>query len=159
MKSFLKPFILILILASCKEDQTEPEFIDSNKIEINEIVHDELTQEQLNNIKKIHSTFQEVDKISLEQTIEDFKRDLHPDNEIKIWLQMAEAYQSYLDYKNGDIDLNTKTEVYKLILSRSMMSDEQAIQNSDLKLLSKKDALKVLSFYKAKPDPIDVIEK
>lgn len=72
---------------------------------------------------------------------------------------MASAYQNYLDYKNGEVDLNTKTEVYRLILSRSMMSDEQAIQNSELKILSKKDAKEVLSFYKAKPDPIDVIEK
>jgi hypothetical protein len=48
----------------------------------------------------------------LEETITDFKRDLNPDNEIKIWLTMAEAYQNYLDSKKEKIDLNTKIEVY-----------------------------------------------
>lgn len=162
MKEFLYLLITILFLSSCNSEsdkQKETQLIDPNEIRINEVVHETLTSDQLAKIKKIHSTFQEVDKISLEETITDFKRDLNPDNEIKIWLTMAEAYQNYLDSKKGKIDLNTKIEVYGLILSRSMMPDEEAIKNSNLKILSKKEAEKVLSFYKAEPDPIDVVEK
>lgn len=162
MNNCIRLLIATLILSSCSsnsEEQKESQFIDPNKIELNEIVHNNLTTEQLDQIKKIHATFEEVDSISLKQTIEDFKRDLHPDNEIQIWLTMADAYQNYLNSKNSEVDLQTKTEVYKLILSRSMMSNEEAIQNSDLKILSENEAKKVLSFYKKKPDPLDIIEK
>jgi hypothetical protein len=115
MKEFLYLLITIPFLSSCNsksDKQKETQFIDPNEIRINEVVHDTLTSDQLAKIKKIHSTFQEVDKISLEETITDFKRDLNPDNEIKIWLTMAEAYQNYLDSKKEKIDLNTKIEVY-----------------------------------------------
>lgn len=160
MKNFLKLLVAVLFLSSCNSrSEQETQLIDPNEIQLNDIVHDTLTTEQITKIKKIHSIFQEVDKISLEQTIEDFKRDLHPDNEIKIWLIMADAYQNYLNSKNKEVDLNTKKEVYKLILSRSMMPNEEAIKNSDLKILSKNEAEKVLSFYTAKPDPIDVVKK
>jgi hypothetical protein len=39
------------------------------------------------------------------------------------------------------------------------MSNKEVIKNSNLKILSKKEAEKVLSFYKAEPDPIDVVGK
>lgn len=162
MKRILGLVIVTLILSSCNsnsEEQNEIQTINPNEIRQSEIVHDELTKEQLVKINKIHSTFQEVDKTSLEQTITDFKRDLNPDDEIKVWLNMADAYQNYLNSIDGKIDLNTKKEVYSLILSRSMMPNEEAIKNSNLKILSKNEAEKVLSFYKAEPDPIDVIQK
>ena len=161
MNQFLKLLLATLLITSCNssnEDQQEIQKLDPNEIRMNEIVHDELTDEQLAQIKKIHSTFQEVDKTSLEQTITDFKRDLNPDNEIAIWLNMAKAYQNYLNSVNNTIDLNTKIEVYRLILSRSMMSDDEAIKNSNLTLLTKAEAEKVLKFYTAKPDPIDVVK-
>jgi len=161
MNQFLKLLLATLLITSCNssnEDQQEIQKLDPNEIRMNEIVHDELTDEQLTKIKKIHSTFQEVDKTSLEQTITDFKRDLNPDNEIAIWLNMAEVYQNYLNSVNNTIDLNTKIEVYQLILSRSMMPDDEAIKNSNLTLLTKAEAEKVLEFYKAKPDPIDVVK-
>jgi hypothetical protein len=161
MNPFLKLILATLLITSCNsstEDQQEVQKLDPNEIRMNEIVHDELTDEQLAQIKKIHSTFQELDNSSLEQTITDFKRDVNPDNEIAIWLTMAEAYQNYLKSVNDTIDLNTKIEVYRLILSRSMMPDDEAIKNSTLTLLTKAEAKKVLKFYKAKPDPIDVVK-
>ena len=162
MKEILKLIIATLILSSCNsnsEEQNEIQTINPYEIKQSEIVHNELTTEQINKIKKIHSTFQEVDNISLEQTITDFKRDLNPDNEIKVWLNMADAYENFLNSIDGKMDLNTKNEVYGLILSRSMMPNEEAIKNSNLKILSKNEAEKVLSFYKEEPDPIDVIQK
>lgn len=71
---------------------------------------------------------------------------------------MADAYEKYLNSKNGKIDLATKKEVYKLILSRSMMANKEAIANSGLVILTEKDAKEVLSYYSAEPDPIDVVK-
>ncbi|WNM18188.1 hypothetical protein [Flavobacterium capsici] len=156
MRLFLVLLIPIVFFSSCKK-QPETKIIDPNEISIHEIVHDTLTAKQIEDITKIHSTFAEVDTTSLENTLNDFKRDLNPDDEIQIWLQMANAYQSYMKGKNKTLE--QKKEVYKLILSRSMMSSEEVIQNLDLKILSKKEAEEVLSFYTDNPMPIRVIEE
>jgi hypothetical protein len=153
MKNYVY-FLFLFILISCNKREEQIQKVDPDTIKINEVVHDSLTSEQIEKIKTIHSAFAEVDKNSLEQTITDFKRDLDPDSEIEIWLQMANAYQNYLS-KNKK-NLNEKKEVFKLILSRSMMNPEDAIENSNLKLLSKKDAEEVLSFYTYVPKPLNV---
>ncbi|MFN3852616.1 MAG: hypothetical protein ACK4NY_24525 [Spirosomataceae bacterium] len=132
--------------------------MNPNDIQVNEVVHDSLTTAQIDKIKTIQSTFVEVYPVSLEETITNFKRDQNPDNEIDIWLQMADAYKKYLSTKQGKLDLNTKKEVYMLILSRSMMSDEEAITNTKLTILTVKEAKEVLSYYTAAPDLIDVVK-
>ncbi|RYE38293.1 MAG: hypothetical protein EOP48_27330, partial [Sphingobacteriales bacterium] len=98
---------------------------------------------QINKITKIHSTFAEVDTSSLENVITDFKRDLNPDSEIDIWLQMADAYESNIKGKNRTLE--QKKEIYKLILSRSMMSSEEVLKNLELKEISQPEAKEVLS--------------
>jgi hypothetical protein len=162
MKNILLILSTALIFSSCNSSKDEKQNIqtmDPNDIQISEVVHDTLTTDQIDKIKKIQSTFEEVYPVSLEQTITDFKRDQNPDSEIAIWLQMADAYEKYLNSKQGKLDLNTKKEVYKLILSRSMMSAEEAIPNSKLTILTDKEAKEVLSYYTATPDPIDVVKK
>lgn len=133
--------------------------MNPNDIHVNEIVHDSLTTEQVQKVKRIQSTFAEVYPVSLDETITNFKRDQNPDSEIDIWLQMADAYQKYLSSKQSKLDLGTKKEVYKLILSRSMMPDDEAIANSKLTILTERDAREVLSYYTLKADPIDAVKK
>lgn len=145
--------LFLFLLISCNDKTGKVEKINPENIKTNEVVSD-LTSEQIKKIKQIHKTFEEVDNSTLEQTITDFKRDLHPDNEIEIWLHMAHAYKSYLS-KNKK-NLEEKKEVFKLILSPSLMSSEEAIENSDLKYLSKEDAEEVLSFYNNQPQPLIV---
>ena len=153
---------LLLIIASITfftacDKRNEPEIIDPNKIKLNEVVHDTLTSEQLKKITKIHSTFAGVDTSSLENVITDFKRDLNPDNEIEIWLQMANAYESYMKGKSKTLE--QKKEIYKLILSRSMMSSEEVLKNLELKEISRPEAIEILSHYRENPIPIRVYEK
>ncbi|OXA75389.1 hypothetical protein B0A65_21880 [Flavobacterium frigidimaris] len=145
--------LLLFLFISCNNKAEKIEKINPNNIKQNEVVSD-LTSEQIEKIKNIHATFAEVDKSSLEQTITDFKRDLHPQDEIEIWMQMAKAYEAYLS-KNKK-NLNEKKEIFRLILSRSMMNSEEAIENSNLKYLSKKQAEEVLSFYNSAPQPLIV---
>lgn len=142
--------LLLFLFISCNN---KVEKINPNNIKQNEVVSD-LTSEQIEKIKNIHATFAEVDKSSLEQTITDFKRDLHPEDEIEIWMQMAKAYKGYLSKDKKNLD--EKKEVFRLILSRSMMNSEEAIENSNLKYLSKKQAQEVLRFYNSAPQPLIV---
>lgn len=161
MKNILLSLSTILLFVSCnsnKDNKQNSQTLNPNDIQISEVVHDSLTAEQIEKIKKIQSTFAEVYPVSLEQTITDFKRDQNPDSEIDIWLQMVDAYEKYLSSKKGNVDLKTKLEVYKLILSRTMMSEEEAIVNTKLTILTEKEAREILSYYTAIPDPIDVVK-
>jgi len=72
---------------------------------------------------------------------------------------MADAYEKYLNSKQGQLGVKAKKEVFGLILSRSMMPADEAIKNSTLTFLTEKDAKEVLSYYTAMPDPIDVTKK
>lgn len=144
-------FLVLFISCQNKEDKTIK--INPENINLNEVVSD-LTPEQIEKIKTIHAIFAEVDKSSLEQTITDFKRDLHPENEIEIWMQMADAYKGYLSKNKKNLD--EKKEVFKLILSRSMMSSQETLENTNLEYLSKKEAEEVLSFYNDTPQPLIV---
>jgi len=109
-----------------------------------------LTKEQIHKIEKIQFNLLEVHPVSLEETINIFKSDQNPDSEINIWLQMANTYEWYLKTK-GILDLKTKEEVFKLILSRSMMTEEEAIIDSELKILTQNEAREILSHYALPP--------
>ena len=152
--------LLAIIISSCnfKKAEDNTQTIDPKKIQLGDVVHDSLSKDQINNIKKIQSTFSEVCPVSLEETITNFKRDQNPDSEILIWLEMAKTYEKYLTSEKT-LDLKTKKEVFRLILSRSMMPEEEAIENSNIKILTKEKAKKVLSYYSLNADPIDVKAK
>ncbi|MDY0930308.1 hypothetical protein [Chryseobacterium sp. CFBP8996] len=149
---------ILTLLFSChsKKENNEIVNLDSEQIKLGEIVHDTLSAEQLLKIKHIQSTFQEVYPVTLEETIINFKRDQNPDNEIAIWLDMSSAYENYLKSQTSNVDLTKKQEVFKLLLSRSMMPSNEAILNSELKVLDESEANKVLSFYTESPKPIKV---
>lgn len=170
MKNTLLISLLSLFIISCnsvKDDKEKVQIINANgttemvetkDLSPSDIVHDSLTNEQLEKIKKIQSTFEEVYAMSLEETIINFKRDQNPDSEIIIWLQMADAYNNFLN-ENKDLNLSAKKEAFMLILSRSMMSEKEALQNVKLTTLNEKQAKEVLSFYTTKPEPLNVISK
>lgn len=69
---------------------------------------------------------------------------------------MSSAYENYLKSQTSNVDLTKKQEVFKLLLSRSMMPSNEAILNSELKVLDESEANKVLSFYTESPKPIKV---
>jgi type III secretory pathway component EscV len=161
MKNRILLLSTILLVVSCnsgKENEQNIQTINPKDIRISKVVHDSLTVEQIDKIKKIHSTFAELSPVSLEETIINFKRDQDPDSEIAIWLQMVRAYEKYISNLEGKLDLNTKKEVYSLILLRSMMSEKEAIASSKLVFLTEKEAKEVLSYYTAIPDPIEVVK-
>ncbi|MBI1838558.1 MAG: hypothetical protein HYR91_14940 [Flavobacteriia bacterium] len=162
MKGILKLIITTLFLSSCNsnsEKNDEIQTINPNEIRQNETVNRDLSEEQILKIKKIHSVFQEVDNRSLEQTITDFKRDMNPDKEIMVWMKIVDAYQNCLNSKEIKINSGSKKEIFNLILAKSMMASKEDINDVTVKILSKQEVEKVLSFYKAEPDPIDVIQK
>lgn len=157
MRTFTILLSASIFLLSCNSDQTKT--IDPNDVQQNEIMHDSLTSGQIAKIRMIQATFAEVYPVSMEKTLDSFKRDLDPDGEIAIWEAMAGAYTKFVTSKHDSLNMNQKKEAFSLILSRSMMSDEETIASVKPTVLSKEEVKEVLSYYTKAPDPIDVIEK
>jgi hypothetical protein len=117
-----------------------------------------LSAGQIEKITKIQTAFAEVNPSSLEETITDFKRDRNPDNEIAIWLAMANAYERFTS-KNVGVPLDKKKEAYKLILMRSMESEADAKAKSNLKLLTDREVAEIFSYYTLEAKPITVEQR
>lgn len=109
------------------------------------IRHNKLPSSFINRIKVIHNTFSDVLNISLEETIENFKRDLHPGREILIWEHVMGAYIDVT--KNKNWNRNKKKEALGLLLVNSSgplsLGDIKSV-----KYLSKKEVDEILCQWK-----------
>jgi hypothetical protein len=117
-------------------------WVDPKTISEGPIQHESLTPEQLARIDKIHQTFAEVDSSTREKQIDGFKRDLHPDRELEMWEQMAKSYQRFVDARH--LSLEAKKEVFKVVLMRSMASEEEALDHLKLNILSRDEAKAIM---------------
>ncbi|WP_158978976.1 hypothetical protein [Cellulophaga sp. L1A9] len=159
MKKIFLVALLITAALACKEEpKPEPkiEVVEVEELTPSPVNNASVTETQLAHIKRIQQTFEEVYPISLEETIKNFKRDLHPDNEIDIWLAMANAYEPFATANAGAEKLALRKEAYKLVLMRSMMPDKQAISNARLIVLSEIEAQAILKNYRLNAAPIKV---
>ena len=57
---------------------------------------------------------------------------------------MAKTFQPFSSENSGIEKLEVRKEAFKLILMRSMMSEKEAINSSDLKLLNKDEIQGIL---------------
>ena len=126
-------------------------------LQLNEVVHDSLTENQLKSIQKIHSTFSEVTDSSLEETITNFKRDEHPDREIEVWLEMADAFQKFTSSKQ--LNSSKKKEVFSIILLRSMMTENEVKEKVKFQYLSEGEVQEVFRDYNPTPELLKVKKK
>ncbi len=131
--------------AQQKDQQPRLECIDPADLKPNAIQHEQLTEERLRRIKKLHETFAEVDKSSLETWMDNFKRDMNPDKEIAAWERIARAYSNYTSKK--DLPLEVKDDAFRTLLMCSMSSSEETIRSLKLKVLSYDEAKKLCDEY------------
>lgn len=160
MVKYINLTILILTMFSCKNKQDNESNIKTVNIEdlhIGSIVHESLSDNQLKNVKFIHETFNEVYPISLGETITNFKRDQNPDDEINIWLNMAQTYLIFKENNFSKEKLENRIEAFRLILMRTMMSDEEAISRSELNILTEVEIQSILNNYTLEAKLIKVV--
>ena len=75
-----------------------------------EIRHPVLPEVIIERIKTFKGILGDVEPSSLEQTIDSFKRDMHPERELIIWERIASTYQTYLAHNPTD-DPEIKNEI------------------------------------------------
>ena len=78
-----------------------------------------INKKQIERIKDFKSILVDVEEISIEKTLSNFKKEISPEKEIKSWEHIANAYQSYVSQKSIK-DLAVKKEVFSIILATSM---------------------------------------
>lgn len=101
----------------------EPKISDGSELKKGPIRHENLPKSLLLRIKLVHLIFQDVYSLSLEESIDNFRRDLHPKEEIKIWENMAATYLEYT--KDSKLTLDGKRDVFGKILSISFTPSEK----------------------------------
>ena len=120
--------------------------VNINDLKMNKIIHEELPEDLMNRIVKFHGMLKEVNDTPLDKTIENFKRDQNPENEIAIWEHISNCYIGAInDHKVNSID--EKKEIYGLFLYRSMMPKESVLAQMKLTTLSRSKAIELLDSY------------
>ena len=155
--AFAAAFALKYYADKRQKETQDTQWINPEDIQPGPIQTANLDDEQIQRITRLQRVFSEVDPTPLEKWIEDFKRDLYPEREIRIWEAMADAYQRYCQSK--ELSPAAKKEVFSLLLIRSGTSADDVLENVELHILTEDEAKDVLACYSYEPKPIEVISK
>ncbi|MEZ4297989.1 MAG: hypothetical protein R3B70_23735 [Polyangiaceae bacterium] len=125
-----------------------------SSLQMGPIRHARLSEEQIHRIRRLQQTFCEVDPTPFEKWVEDFRRDMHPDREIRIYEEMAQAFTAYCSTRG--LTLEAKRDVFQVVLMRSGAPDAEVLAGLKLTTLTLEDAREILSLYRAPAAPIRV---
>jgi len=131
--------------------------VDPSKIQLHKHVHESLSPQLLSRIKKLTNTFEIVDGITYEQSVDLYKRDIDPESNIVIFEEMARVYKQFC--VNRCTTDSERQDVYKLVLLRSMFSDQEVLKRAELNVVNEKEAKTIIKSYKLKAEPIKVIQQ
>lgn len=104
--------------------------------------HESLPTPWINRIEIIHRTFGKFYEPTLEQTIENFKKDLNPDREIKIWESIVSSYLEIINEYNIQ-EFENQKEIYKILLGYSM-----GVVPKETRLASDNALFQIMEIYK-----------
>lgn len=152
--------IFLIFISACKPSGTdEPkspsiERIKTADIKPGPVRHDTLSPEQKDRIRKIQTALADADHSSLENWIEDFRRDEDPDREIAVYEAIAQAYTTFV--ATHARTLAQKQDALGLLLERSGNTEAETLKNYQRKVLTVDEAKNLLSFYTKAALPIQV---
>ncbi|MSU60433.1 MAG: hypothetical protein EXS52_00770 [Candidatus Staskawiczbacteria bacterium] len=90
-----------------------------SRLKESHIRHNTLPDELIRRIKAYKEILGMVENTSPNETVINFKRDLYPEEEIRIWEKISNQYKSFIA-KNKITDLDAQKEVFKVILTTSL---------------------------------------
>ena len=147
-------FIFIFALASLSQAQ-QTQWVDPNTLKQSPFQRDSLTSEQMTDVQQIQQELIEVDPSSLQEWVDDFRRDQDVDLEISIFKHIASVYVAVL--KGHDVSLAYKKDVYKLLNTCSMSPRAEVLAHANLTILSEPEANAIMDQYYAngvQPSPL-----
>lgn len=96
-------------------------------------------------IREIKSIFHEVLRWSLDQWEDNFRRDVHADREIALWLHMGAIYRHFAG--QGDLRRNEKKELFNVILMCATNGPVLARMTINAQTLPKKRVEQIIEHY------------
>ena len=100
------------------------------------------TSAQVDRIRAIYDTFAEVDNHPFERRVVELQKELHPLRVLDQWERMSTAYRNYCEKHSPSAE--AKKEIYKLILLRSLMPEQEIFEQAQLRILTQEQAREVL---------------
>jgi hypothetical protein len=92
-------------------------------LQVGPIRHPSLPNEFINRVKAFKAILGDVDAMSLEKTLDSFKRDAHPENELLIWERIAGTFHLFLSH-NPTNDPAVRRDIYVVLTAASMGHDD-----------------------------------
>lgn len=101
------------------QKNTETIKVKTSNVKLGFIKHSTLSDDFIRRVNVFKKALAEIDNTSLENTLDNFKRDLHSETELEIWEHIAKIYQwTMIDHP--DLTIQEKHEVFSLLLNLSM---------------------------------------
>jgi hypothetical protein len=100
--------------------EATPELVPIREIKRSPIRHETLPKGILLRIKLVHLVLEPVNAISLDRMINNFRRDLRPEDELRIWENIAAAYLEAI--RGKDLSLPEKKQIFTDLLGISFRS-------------------------------------
>jgi hypothetical protein len=118
-----------------KIKNSKVEYIKRNEINVSEIRHQVLSKHVLNRIKNIYYTIGKYFNSSLEDSINNFKRDIDPEREIKIWEIITSTFSDFTDKYSINDEIKRKDIAFNLLLfsigqpyEKTKLTDEEQLE-------------------------------
>lgn len=104
---------------SAEEDEPKIEQVELSKLRPGPPRHESLAEDQLIRARVIYKLLSPYLKTTFEQFESNFLRDAHPEQEIRIWSQIALAHQTFLQRNTDATDADAE-RAFKAFLLMSM---------------------------------------
>lgn len=119
-------------------------WIDAEQVRSNQPKH-EFDDEFMDLFREIKAGLDEVYPLSIEEWADGFSRDSNPEQEIAVWLTIAQLYREFVTPRS--LSLSGKKDVFGILLSVVNNGHENALQCVPLKTLTKAEAQEVLNSF------------
>jgi hypothetical protein len=128
-----------------KDQEPNDQWVAPDSLEHGPIRHTELNPNQMERIRKLRNTLAEVEHSPIEKWVDNFKQDPDPDKELTIWERIAGGYMRHCSKRR--LSIEAKEDVFRLLLLRSMASEQEVLNRVKLKTLTIDEAKEVLKEF------------
>jgi hypothetical protein len=120
-------------------------WMDARGLRMSERRAESFPEEIRDFFRDLKSKLDEVYPMSVEEWEDGFLRDAHPEQEIAIWLQVADIYSRFTG--PHPLSLEQKKEYFRVLVTCMNSSRERVLQLYCPQLIAKEEAEKVIAAY------------
>lgn len=125
--------------------QAEPEvqWVDTRSLQPGPYWRDALSDAQMARLHAVRATLGDADTQSLDEWVDNFRRDADPDRELSIWEAIAGAFARYATPRPA-LSAAARRDVMRVLLLRSMAGEADVLERVNVDELTRDEVLDVL---------------